>query len=222
LPEWRNLVCGMMIVALPASLMAQSSSGAMLHSDGGVWLNGTPAPNSSAIFIHDMVQTQRDHSAKIDANGSTVTIQPDTIAQFDEDEIVLDHGGLQVNTSRGMKVRVNCMTVMPALQEWTRFDVVDVAGKMQVVAYQSDVTIHYQGAGVPSKGAGLSDITVHPGQQVTREERCGTPARSAQIANAKVALLNTVQAKVAGAAVIVAVTCFGLCHGDDPVSPYKP
>jgi hypothetical protein len=212
----------MMIVVLPASLMAQSSGGAMLHSDGGVWLNGTPAPSSSAIFIHDLVQTQKDHSAKIDANGSTVTIQQDTIAQFDEDEIVLDHGGLQVNTSRGMKVRVNCVTVMPAAQGWTRFDVVDVGGKMQVVAYQSDVNIHYQGAGVRSKAAGLSDITVHPGEQVTREERCGTPARPAQVVNAKVALLDTVGAKAAGAAVIVGVTCLALCHGDNPVSPYKP
>jgi hypothetical protein len=212
----------MMIVVLPASLVAQSSGGAMLHSDGGVWLNGNPAPNSSAIFLHDLIQTQKDHSAKIDASGSTVTIQQDTIVQFDGDELVLDHGSLQVNTSRGTKVRVNCMTVIPAAPGWTRYDVVDVDGKMQVVAYQSDVNIHYQGAGARSKAAGLSDVTVHQGEQVTREDRCGTPARPAQIVNAKVALLNSVQAKVAGGVVIVAATCFALCHGDNPVSPYKP
>ena len=29
-----------------------------------------------------------------------------TIGQFEGDELVLDHGGLQLNTSRGMRVRV--------------------------------------------------------------------------------------------------------------------
>src|SRR5271169_2923353 len=100
-----------MIVVLPASLMAQSSGGAMLHSDSGVWLNGNPAPNSSAIFPHDMVQTQKDHSAKVDTDGSTVTVQPETVVQFEGEEFVLDHGGLQVNTTRGTRVRVNCLTV---------------------------------------------------------------------------------------------------------------
>jgi hypothetical protein len=77
--EWRKLVCGVMIVILPTSLMAQDSAQAMLHNDGGVWLNGNPAPNSSAIFLHDLVQTQKGNGAKIDADGSTVMVQPDTI-----------------------------------------------------------------------------------------------------------------------------------------------
>ena len=126
--EWRKLVCGLMIVILPTSLMAQNSARAMLHNDGGVWLNGSPAPNSSAIFLNDLVQTQKGSWAKIDADGSTVTVQPETIVQFEGDELVLDHGGLQVNTSRGLKVRVNCITVIPLTQDWNRYDVTDVDG----------------------------------------------------------------------------------------------
>ncbi|MGA8700903.1 MAG: hypothetical protein WB625_04595, partial [Candidatus Sulfotelmatobacter sp.] len=94
--QWRKLVCGVMIVILPTSLMAQNSARAMLHDDGGVWLNGSPAPNSSAIFLHDLVQTQKGNWAKIDADGSTVTVQPETIVQFEGDELVLDHGSLQL------------------------------------------------------------------------------------------------------------------------------
>jgi hypothetical protein len=223
LREWRNLVCGVMIVVMPASLIAQASGGAMLHSDGGVWLNGNLAPNSSAIFPHDVIQTQKDHQAKIDADGSTVTVQPDTIVQFEGDEIVLDHGSVQVNTSRGMKVRVNCMTVIPVTQEWTRYDVIDVDGKMRVVAYQNDVNIHYQVAVARrSKPGVLSDATVHQGEQTTREERCGVAARPAEIIDAKAAILNSTWAKLAGGGALVSICIFLVCRGDDPISPSKP
>jgi hypothetical protein len=223
LGEWRNLVCGVMIFVMPASLMAQASGGAMLHSDGGVWLNGNPAPSSSAIFPQDVIQTQKENQAKIDADGSSVTVQPETIVQFEGDEIVLDHGSVQVNTSRGMKVRVNCMTVIPMTQEWTRYDVIDVDGKMRVVAYQNDVNIHYQVATArPPKPGAFSDATVHQGEQATREERCGVAARPAEIIDAKAAILNTTWAKLAGGAALVSICIFLVCRGDDPISPSKP
>ena len=222
LPEWRNLVCGVMIVVLPTSLMTQDSVRAMLHDDGGVWLNETPAPNSSAMFLHDLLQTQKGSLAKIDADGSTVTVQPETIVQFEGDELVLDHGSLQLNTSRGMRVRVNCLTVIPLTPEWTRYDVIDVDGKMMVVAYENDVKIHYQGAGARrSKQAGISDVTVHQGEQATREERCGAAARPAEVIDAKGAILNSFWAKLAGGAAIVSA-CVIVCRGDDPISPDKP
>lgn len=211
-----------MIGVFPASLMAQSPGGAMLHSDAGVWLNGNPAPNSSAIFPHDMVQTQKDHTAKIDADGSTATVQPETIVQFEGEELVLDHGGLQVNTSREMRVRVNCLTVIPLTPEWTRYDVIDVDGKVRVIAYENDVKIHYAGASAGrSKGAAFSDVTVHQGEEATREERCGAAARPAEVINAKGAILNSTWAKVAGGAALVSL-CILICRGDDPISPAIP
>jgi hypothetical protein len=222
LTEWRNLVCGAMIIILPASLIAQDSARAMLHNDGGVWLNGNPAPNSSAIFPHDLIQTQKEGTAKIDADGSTVTVQPDTIVQFEGDELVLDHGSLQLNTSRAMRVRVNCITVIPVTQEWTRYDVIDVDGKVTVVAYTNDAKIHYQGAAARrSKQSVSSDAIVHQGEQKTREERCGAAAPPSEVVNANGAILNSVWAKAAALAGI-GFTCLALCHGDDPVSPDKP
>ncbi|MGA7320494.1 MAG: hypothetical protein WBW98_08280 [Candidatus Sulfotelmatobacter sp.] len=217
--QWRKLVCGVMIVILPTSLMAQNSARAMLHDDGGVWLNGSPAPNSSAIFLHDLVQTQKGNWAKIDADGSTVTVQPETIVQFEGDELILDHGSLQLNTSRGMKVRVNCITVIPLTQDWNRYDVTDVDGRVVVVAHQNDVRIHYQGAATRlSKQARSSDVTVHQGEQVTREERCGAPARPAEATGTT---LNSIWAKGAGIAAVGILTCWALCRGDEPVSPSK-
>ena len=220
--EWRKLVCGVIIIIMPTSLIAQDSAQAMLHNDGGVWLNGNPAPNSSAIFLHDLVQTQKGNWAKIDADGSTVTVQPETIVQFEGDVLVLDHGGLQVNTSRGLKVRVNCITVIPLTQDWNRYDVTDVDGRVVVAAHQNDDKIHYRVAATRlSKKNGSSDVTVHQGEQVTREERCGAPAKPAAELDAAGAILNTPWVVGVGSAAVVALTCWALCRGDEPVSAAK-
>jgi hypothetical protein len=223
LTEWRKLVCGAMVVVLPASLIAQDFGRAMLHSDGGTWLNGKPAPNSSAIFPHDLVQTRPESSAKVDIDGSTVTIQSDTLVQFEEDEIFLDHGTLQENSARGMKVRVNCMTIVPLAQEWTRYEVIDTDGKVLVAAYENDVKIHIRHvASQRSKGARSSDVTVHRGEQVTRDERCGARATPAQMLDAKGAILNSPWAKGTGIVAIGVLTCWALCRDPGPVSPDKP
>jgi hypothetical protein len=211
-----------MIVVLPTSLIAQTSSRAMLHSNGGVWLNGNPAPNSSAIFLHDLIQTQKENWAKIGADGSAATIQPDTIVEFDGDELVLDHGSLQLNTSRAMRVRVNCLSVIPLTQEWTLYDVTAVDGRVMVVTYDNDVKIHYQGAADRRSKLAFSDETVHPGTHVTREEQCRADAKPAGPHDANGAILNSPWGRGAGIVAIGILTCWALCRGDDPVSPSKP
>lgn len=202
--------------------MAQDSGRAILHNEGGVWLNRNPAPSSSAIFLNDLVQTQQGHWAKIDADGSMVTIQPDTIVQFEGNELALDHGGLQLNTSRGMRVRVNCVTVIPLSREWNLYDVTDVEGRIVVAAHQNDVKIHYRrAASQVSKQARFSDVVVHQGEQVTREERCGAAAKPADAIDAALATLDRPWAIGVGLGVIGVVACWALCRGDEPASPSK-
>ena len=215
--EWRKLVCGVMIVIVPASMTAQGTGRALLYSDGGTWLNGNPAPASSAIFREAYIQTQTAHTAKIDAEGSTVMVLPDTVVQFESDELVLDHGSLQLNTAREMKVRVNCMTVIPVTAEQTQYDVSDIDGKIKVIVYKNDVKIHQQGVARRSKQGVSNDMIVHEGEQATRDEKCGGAAQSA----GKAPLLDSRLAKVVGIGVI-GLTCIIVCHGDDPVSPSKP
>src|ERR1700683_899354 len=164
--EWRQIVCRAITLILSTSLIAQEPARAILHNDGGVLPNSQPAPNASASFLHDVVQTQKGSFAKIDAQGSTVTIQPETVVRFEGEELILEHGSLQVNTSTAMRVRVDCVTVVPLTDEWTRYDVTDVDGKALGVADQNDVKIHYQGTSSHgSKQARFSDVTLHQGEQ---------------------------------------------------------
>jgi hypothetical protein len=227
LPESRKFVCGAMIVIaiiemLPASLLGQDTERAMLHSDGGASVNGKAAPNSSAIFLHDRIETLPESTAKIDAEGSTITVLPGTVLVFEGDELILDHGGLQVKSARGLKVLVNCVTISPLTQNWTRYDISDVKEKVTVAAYDNDVKIHSAGAAVRrTKHAASQDITVHRGEQVTRDERCRTGSEGAP-PGADGAILNSPWAIGTGAVAIGILTCWALCRTDQPVSPACP
>jgi hypothetical protein len=223
LPEWRKFVCGMMIVLIPSSLLAQVSDRALLRSNGGTWLNGSPAPDTSTIFRDSLIQTQKAHSARIDAEGSSVVVQPETVVQYEGDELMLDHGSLQLGTASQMKVRVDCLTVIPITEDRTQYDVTDVDGKVKVAALRHDVKIHYAGGNLrKSKQNGSSDVIVHEGEQATREEHCGAAIKPTAGLDAEGAILNSPWAWKIGLVAAGIVACIGLCHGDDPISPWKP
>lgn len=217
-----------MIVILPVSLLAQDTAAAILRSNGiGVQVNKYPAPASNALFSGDSIETQKNAVARIEANGSTADLSSETMVQFEGNELVLEHGSLSVNTSRGLRVKVGCLTVTPVNNvEWTHYDVVDVDGKVTISALKSDVYIDATSNNPKqAKQSGHSDrIIVREGEQKSREEKCGaaylkTPAAIAGSG----AFMNSPCAIGAGVAGIGAALCFGLfCQNDDTVSPTKP
>jgi hypothetical protein len=220
----RKFVCAALAVALPVSLMADDSSAAILHHNGGTLLNGNPAPPASAIFPNDTVQTQSQHEATINAAGSAVTVVPETLVQFEGDELVLDHGTVLVGSSRGLRVRVGCITVIPATPAWTQYDVTDVDGKVTVAARKSDVNIESRDSKLQAaRSGGRSErVSVHEGEQKTRDEKCGVAQQPPDHLAAKGAILNSPWAIGAGAGGILFGTCWEFCRSDDPLSPSKP
>lgn len=211
-------------MVLAASLTAQDSGAALLRSNGGVLLNGNPAPPSSAVFPDDLIQTQATAQAEINATRSTASIQPETLVQFAGTVLNLDHGTLLVSTSNGMQVRVGCITVTPATDEWTQYDVTDVDGKVTVNARKNDVNIDDNAAkSQQAKSLGHSQrVTVREGNQASREEKCAAAARPPSYVEAKGAFLNSPWVIGAGTVAIVVGVCWVICTGDDPVSPSRP
>jgi len=226
--RWRNFVCLPMSLILPVSLLAQDVAGAILHgSDNGVFVNENPAPASIAIFPDDVVKTLKNVVARIELAGSDAQINSETMLQFESDELALDHGSVSVNTSRGLRVRVGCITVTPVNpSEWTRYDVVDVSGKVTVSALKSDVYIdeRTKNAQSPKESARKQRTIVHEGEQKSREERCaGAYIQSPYQAPPGVgAIMNSPYMIGAGTVAAGAIACLGLCHDDDPLSPHKP
>jgi hypothetical protein len=112
----RNFISWVMILLLPLSPVAADTGSAILHSEGGVWLNGTEISGSTAVFPGDSVETKPGFVANLDAEGSSVLIQGESIVKFQGDSLTLEHGSVSVGTSALMSVHVDCIEVKTRFQ----------------------------------------------------------------------------------------------------------
>jgi hypothetical protein len=226
--EWRNLVCLPMMVILPVSLMADDTGAAMLRSNGGVLVNKNPAPASTALFPDDLVETQQG-TARLEASGSTADFSPDTVVQFEGDELVLEHGTVSVNTSRLLRVRVGCVTVTPVNADWTHYDVTDTDAKITVSALKNDVVLQARSS-APQKAsqkatqpAHSDRMIVRQGEQKSREEKCeAADFKEPGHLAGRGAIMNSPYVQWPAGGVIIGVTCWVLCNSDNPISPCAP
>lgn len=104
------------------------------------------------------------------------------------------------------------------------YDVADVDGKVSVSALKNDACIdthskNLQEAKQPA--AQSSRDIVKEGEQKSRDEKCGAGENNRRQLPLIGGGLNSPWAVLAGAGVVAAGACLGLCHGDDPVSPAK-
>lgn len=198
----------------------------MLHSSVHVLLNESPAPASVALFDNDLIETQKDAAARIEKPGSTADISAESMVQFHGDELVLDHGRLVVNTSRGLRVRVGCITITPRNPaEWTNYEVDDVNGKVTVFAAKQDVYVDARSDRPKDikQGKESERSLVRESERKTREEKCGGAyLNSAQTPGVN-GILSSPWAVAGGAAAVAGITCYALCRTDNnPVSPTRP
>ena len=215
-----------MLAILPVSFQAQDNAVAILHSDGvGVLVNKNPAPASIALFSDDVIETEKAAVARIDISGSAADINAETVVQFEGNELVLDHGSLSVNTSRGMTVRVGCLTITPAnTTEWTHYDVADLNGKVNVSALKNDVNIEERSGSLrQAKQSGHSNrVSVREGEQKSREEKCGAADFKQPGTPLAGAIMNSPYVVGGSLLGIGVLTCWALCRSDDPISPTTP
>ncbi|MFZ0807649.1 MAG: hypothetical protein WAN03_15750 [Candidatus Sulfotelmatobacter sp.] len=214
-----------MIATPPVSLPAQDTAAAILRSNGSVLLNQNSAPTSSALYRDDVIETQKGGAARIEATGSAADLNPETMLQFEVDELALDHGSLSVNTSRGWRVRIGCVTVTPVnAAEWTHYEVADVDGKITVSASKSDVYIESRSSNrQPAATRPRSDrVIVHQGEQKSRGEKCAAADLKQGRAPGQGPTMDSVWAKVAAGVGVGGLAFWVLCRSDDPISPSAP
>jgi hypothetical protein len=219
----RTFLCWALVVLCPLSLTAADTGSAVLHSDGGVWVNGAETAGSTVVFPGDVLETKPGFVANLDAEGSSVLIQPESVVKFQGTFLSLEHGSVSVGTSTSMSVHVNCIKVEPVSLERTQYDVADVNGTVQVAAHKNDVNITQGGTlrkTVPDSNSSQS-ASVREGQQASRDESkaCGAaapPESPGSPVNMKLL--------VGGAGAGVLVLCLLLCRGSSPskVSPDGP
>src|SRR6202158_3987202 len=84
----------------------------------------------------------------------------DSRVKFEGPAVELEHGAVRVTTSRGLAARAGEVTVKPAANTWTEFQVTDVDGRVQIAANKGDLTVQ------DDKGT----TTVTQGQETTRDD----------------------------------------------------
>lgn len=221
--RFRSLVCWALIVFVPDALLAQTPV-AVLHAQGGAWVNGYEARDASSVFDGDLIETKPGFSANLNLEGSEILLQEQSVGKFQKDILTLDHGGVSVGTSTQYKVKINCITVVPVRPEWTQYDVIDTNGKILVAAHKSDVHVELPlGMKKPSTQPETNhDSVVHEGEQASYQESeaCGAPpVPKGPISNFTSPW--TIGGAAGGVVLLLCLTVF--CKGSNPpVSPSSP
>lgn len=194
----------------------------MLHHSGGVLLNGSAAPLSSAIFGGAVIETPPNTAASITLTGTRITINPDTAVEYYGDEVVLEHGSVFVETSLSFRVRAGCLLATPAEAEPTQYSVDYRETTVRVFAFRNDVNLDSRSsnARTPQATSKSERVSVREGEQKSREDKCAAGiVKSPVVTPVKDGILNSAWAKWFGIVPVGVLTCIALCRGDDPVSP---
>jgi len=204
---------------LPVQLLAADSASALLYANGTAWVNGSSVPKSTAVFAGDLVQTHPSSSAHISANGSSVMVLADSLVKFEGPAVELEHGAVRISTAQGMATRAGEVTIKPANDSWTEFQVRDVDGTVQIAANKGDVIIQDQ----------QGSTTLQQGQQTTRDDTTAPEKKKKKrraLGGAATAagggILSSTAAVYTGLAIVGGVTTWVLLQGDDPLSPKCP
>jgi len=226
---FRRMVSYVLLILFPAAMFAADSSAAMLYTNGAAWVNGAHVPrSSSAIFSGDLLQTRYDSVANINEPGSSITVQSDSLVQFEGASVRIEHGGVTVSTSKQVATTAGDVKVTPAAFSWTEFNVVDVDGTVHIAARKGDLTI----------SDGKDVFTLAQGQETTRAETSSDTnqdnkdSKDAKKKDRKRAagaapaagggILNSPVAVGIGGGAIVGVAAWVLIKNDNPASPSKP
>ena len=213
---FRSAVCCLLAILFPAQVMlAGETASAMLYTNGAAWLNGSEVPKSAAVFSGDMLQTRPDSTASIQSNGSSVMVLADSLVKFQGLAVELEHGSVRVTTSRGLAARAGDVTVKPASNMWTEFQVTDVDGRVQIAANKGDLTVQ------DDKGT----TTVTQGQQTTRDDTTDTEKKKKRRRGAGAAtaagggIMSSTPVVYGGLGVVAGVGLWVWLQQEPPVSP---
>ncbi|MDT8070457.1 MAG: hypothetical protein ROO76_20005 [Terriglobia bacterium] len=108
-----RLICGVMLLVFPASMMLAESQAAMVMVRGVAALNGAAMAGSTTIFSGDLLETGANSTLTINAKGSTILIGSNSRVHYFGDAVELHLGSTQINTSQGLKIETDTVKIEP-------------------------------------------------------------------------------------------------------------
>jgi len=214
-PTVRRLVCWGMLAITPASLMATDEAAAIVYCKGTVWLNGNAMPDSSAIVSGDLVQTTKDSVATINATGSSVIVQPESVVKFAITVVWLDQGSISVGTSTALGTSTQIATITPVTGVWTEYEASGINGTIDVVARKGNLSVN----------CGKETVNISDGMEVIGDAsgRCTKRRRNGAYPPAEGDILKSPYLKYIAAAAGGGTLIWLLWpHPKQSVSPSKP
>ena len=216
---FRGVLSWLLIMLMGTPSFAADSAAAMLYTNGTAWINGGTIPKSSAIFAGDLVETKSDSVANIKSSGTSVLVLSDSFIQYQGSAVKLEHGSMNVATSKGMAAQIGGLKVVPAAAAWTEFEVHDTDGAVRIIARKGDVKL------IDASGA---SSTLAEGQETTRDETTEKGKKKKDrgaggaVPGATGGVLDSPLAIGIGIGVAGGITAWSLLHDDEPVSPKRP
>jgi hypothetical protein len=153
------LVCLFSFSSLAADEPATPA--AMLHASGKVEVNRSGTPGTMALFSGDSVDTQTDSVANITSGGTSILVMPNSSVKLQRNAVEVNQGDVVIATSTGMAAKADDLTIAPASQKQSKFEVSENDDSVTVAAQQGNVTV----------SDGQQSSTVQEGQQTTREKK---------------------------------------------------
>jgi hypothetical protein len=157
------LVCLFFFSSFSSCLAADepATPAAMLHASGKVEVNRSGTPGTMALFSGDSVDTLTDSVANITSAGTSILVMPNSSVKLQSKAVEISQGDVVIATSTGMAAKADDLTITPAAQKQSKFEVSDSDDSVTVAAQQGNVTV----------SDGQQSSTVQEGQQTTREKK---------------------------------------------------
>src|SRR5215470_13872067 len=212
----RKLTSFLLVPLFLCTALAQGDT-AVLSGTGSVYLNGAQvtAP-SMAVTNGDVIQTKDAGAANLNAAGSSISVQSNSIVRFQSGGVALDRGSILVTTGRGLSVFARDFKITPATDGWTEFYISRSSGVIEIMARKNNLTVNCGTNG---------SSTVKEGQQLSREDaaNCGIAEKGAGAPSAaKGPILDSRWVQYGGIGVGSGLLLWVLLKCEDPVSPSSP
>src|SRR3954471_11840827 len=121
--------------------MLGAATAAMLRSNGGVSVNGSPVTPVTTVFAGDRIETAPNAAGSITVNGSSLLLNENSSMVFNGEGMDFQCGGGTIRTTQGLTSRYGRMLVKPA-NDAARYRVQQTGATLQVSALEGNLSLN--------------------------------------------------------------------------------
>jgi len=160
---WLRQLLSLVLILFSCAGFGVEGTGAraVLQASGKVQVNGNASGRTTTLFSGDVIQTDEGSAANIIAGGSSVLVMSGAAVKFLGNGVELTQGGMAIATSEAMSATVDGLTITPAAQKFSKFEVAEDDDTVVIAARQGNLAV----------SDGQQTSTVPEGQETKRKKK---------------------------------------------------